>query len=60
MVVPVRIVNMDAAWTNCIFCNEEILVSGAYVLPMYEGKVDWGSNVYFPVCVQCYEKHKED
>ncbi len=49
------IVKLDQAWTECPLCGKEIpLVRGGFCLPMYEGRVDWDSKVYFPVCPDCY------
>lgn len=32
---------------------------GDYVLPTFEGLVDWRSGVFAPVCASCYEKERD-
>jgi hypothetical protein len=44
---------------RCMLCGAQAVEGDntAFALPMYEGRVDWTSEIHFPVCRECYDKH---
>jgi len=61
---PINIITLDVKFTDCGVCQKEIpLVDGGHDLPMYEKKVVTNDNqewAGFPVCDECYKKHRSD
>jgi len=47
---------------ECIDCGQTSINTNPmkYALPFYEDKVDWHSDIYFPVCRNCYYKVTRD
>lgn len=42
----------------CLRCNKEFIgIVYRYSLPFYEGRVCFKSNIYAPVCEECYEQY---
>ena len=55
-----NVVVLDLHFTNCNICGKEFpLKSGGHALPMYEGKPDYRSKIYFPVCKKCFDEIEE-
>lgn len=46
---------------DCAVCHAPIAdeYRRVFCLPMYEGHVNWSSNVFFPVCEDCEKKHPQ-
>ena len=52
---PVRVITLDRRLAHCAVCQKEVTVGdGGYVLPMYEGTVDFRSKFHAHVCEDCY------
>lgn len=54
-----RITVMDGK-PYCNDCGKERWTGEVNCLPMYEGEVDYQSDVCFTVCDECYSKHSLD
>lgn len=54
-----EIIKLDIHLTNCKMCNKKISIETCFALPIYEDKVDYNSNVSFPVCDDCFNLYEK-